>query len=105
MACPDNKVSDKANHVCTANQMLEGGFVAKTSILKPKPSLLYLGVHINQGIVSYLVETSARHSFMSSKFAKELGLLMRRAGKPINVRFAKCEPHETKELALHVTLK
>ena len=29
---------------------------------------------------------------------------MRTTGKPINVQFAKRKPHETKEVALHVTL-
>ena len=42
---------------------------------------------------------------MSPKLAKELGLPTRRAGKPINVRFAKGKPHKTKEVALHVNLK
>ena len=42
---------------------------------------------------------------MSPKLARELGLPTRRAGKPINVRFAKGESHETKEVALHVNLK
>ena len=103
--CPDNKVSAKASHVCAADQMLEGGFVAKASSLKPRPSLLYLEAQINGKNVSCLVDTGATHSFMSPKLAKELGLLTQKAGKPINVRFAKGEPHETKELALHVTLK
>jgi hypothetical protein len=34
-----------------------------------------------------------------------LGLLTGRVGKPINVRFAKGEPHETNEVALNVNLK
>ena len=44
-----------------------------------------------------LVETGAMHFFMSSKLAKELGLPMRRAGKSINVLFAKREAHEGNE--------
>ena len=42
---------------------------------------------------------------MSPKLARELGLSTWRAGKPINERFAKGEPHKTKEVALHVNLK
>jgi hypothetical protein len=42
---------------------------------------------------------------MSPKLAKELGLPTGRAGKPINVRFAKGEPHETKEVVWNVNLK
>ena len=103
--CPDNKVSSKASHVCAVDRMLEGGFVAKASSLKPRPSLLYLEAQINGKNVSCLVDTGATHSFMSPKLARELGLPTRRAGKPINVRFAKGEPHETKEVALHVNLK
>ena len=103
--CPNNKVSTKASHVCAADRMLEGGFVAKASSLKPRPSLLYLEAQINGKNVSCLVDTGATHSFMSPKLARELGLPTRRAGKPINVRFAKGEPHETKEVALHVNLK
>jgi hypothetical protein len=105
MACPDNKVNVKKNRGCTADQMLEGGFVAKASSLKPRPSLLFLEAEINGRNVSCLVDTGATHSFMSPKFAKELVLPTGRAGKPINVRFAKGEPHETKEVALNVNLK
>ena len=103
--CPNNKVSTKASHVCAADRMLEGGFVAKASSLKPRPSFLYLEAQINGKNVSCLVDTGATHSFMSPKLARELGLPTQRAGKPINVRFAKGEPHETKEVALHVNLK
>ena len=98
-------MSTKASHVCVADRMLEGGFVAKASSLKPRPSLLYLEAQINGKNVSCLVDTGATHSFMSPKLARELGLPTWRAGKPINVRFAKGEPHETKEVALHVNLK
>jgi hypothetical protein len=103
--CPDNKVSVKTNRDCTADQMLEGGFVAKASSLRPRPSFLYLEAKINGRNVSYLVDTWATHSFMSPKFAKELGLPTGRARKPMNVRFAKGEPHEPKEVALNVNLK
>ena len=103
--CPDNKVSTETSHVCAADQMLEGGFVAKVSSLKLRPSLLYLEAQINGKNVSCLIDTGAIHSFMSPKLARELGLPMWRAGKPINVRFANGEPHETKEVALHVNLK
>ena len=104
-ACSDNKMSVKTNHVCAADQMLEGGYVAKASSLKPRPSLLYLEAQINGKNVSCLVDTWTTHSFMSPKLAKELGLPTRRTGKPINARFAKDEPHETKEVALNMTLK
>ena len=87
--CPDNKVSTEASHVCAADRMLEGGFVAKASSLKPRPSLLYLEAQINGKNVSCLVDTGAMHSFMSPKLARELGLPTQRAGKSINVRFAK----------------
>jgi hypothetical protein len=104
-ACPDNKVNVKTNRGCTADQMLEGGFVAKTSSLKSRRSLLYFEVEINGRNVSCLVDTGAMHSLISPKFTKELGLLTGRAGKSINVRFAKGEPHETNEVALNVNLK
>jgi hypothetical protein len=104
-ACPDNKVSVETNRGCTADQMLEGGFMAKASSLKPRPNLLYLEAKINDRNVSCLVDTGATHSFMSPKLAKELGLPTGRAGKPINVWFAKGKPHETKEVALNVNLK
>ena len=42
---------------------------------------------------------------MSPKLARELGLPTQRVSKPINVRFAKGKPHETKKVALHVNLK
>jgi hypothetical protein len=78
---------------------------AQRSSLKPRPSLLYLEAEINGRNVSCLVDTRATHSFMSPKLAKELGLPTGRVGKPINVRFAKGEPHETKEVVLNVNLK
>ena len=103
--CPNNKVSTKASHICAANRMLEGGFVAKASSFKPRPSLLYLEAQINGKNVSCLVDTWATHSFMSPKLARELVLSTWRAGKPIKVQFAKGELHETKEVALRVNLK
>ena len=103
--CPDNKVSVKENRGCAADQMLEGGFVAKASSLKPRPSLLYLEAKIAGRNVSCLVGTGATRYFMSPKLAKELGLPMRRAGKPINVRFVKGELHKTKEMAFNMHLK
>ena len=51
------------------------------------------------------VDKEATHSFMSPKLIMCWGLPMHMAGKPINGRFAKGKPHETKEVALHVTLK
>jgi clan AA aspartic protease (TIGR02281 family) len=85
--------------------MLEGGFVAKASSLKPRPGLLYLEAQINGKQVSYLVDTGATHSFMSPKLAKELGLPTKEVSKPINVPFAKGERHQAKEVALDVTLR
>jgi hypothetical protein len=102
--CRDNKVSVKTNRGCTADQMLEGGFVANASSLKPRPNILYLKDEINDRNVSCLVDTGATHFFMSLKLAKELGLPTGRAGKPINVWVAKGEPHETKEIALNVNI-
>jgi hypothetical protein len=69
--CPDNKVSVKTNRGCIADKMLEGGFVAKASSLKPKLTILYLEAKINGRNVSCLVDTGATHSFMSPKLAKE----------------------------------
>ena len=95
----------QANHVCTGDQMIEGGFVAKASSLKAKLRFLYLNAQINGKNVSCLVIPGPTHSFMSPSLAKELGLPARRVDKPIYVRFAKGKPHETKEVALNVTLK
>ena len=64
-----------------------------------------LEAQINGKNVSCLVDIGATHSFMSPKLAKEFDLPMQTVGKPINVRFAKGKPHETKEVALHVNLK
>ena len=85
--------------------MLEGDFVAKASSLKPRPSFLYLKAQINGKNVSCLIDIRVTHSFMSPKLARILDLPMWRAGKPINIRFAKGEPYETQEVALHVNLK
>ena len=71
-ACLDNKVSVKTNHVCAADRMLEGGFIAKASNLELRSSFLYLEVQSNRKMVSSLVDTGATHSFMSPKLAKEL---------------------------------
>ena len=63
----------KSNHVVAEDQMLDGGFVAKASSLKPMPILLYILAQINGGIVSW-VDNEARHSFTSHKVTRELGL-------------------------------
>jgi hypothetical protein len=88
-----------------ANQMLEGGFLAKVSDFKPRPSLLYLEAKISGRDLSCLIDIEATQSFMSSKLAKELDLRVQKASKSINVHFAKGEPHKTQEVALDVTLE
>lgn len=103
--CPDKKVSTTASLACVEDRMLEGGFVAKASSLKPRPGLLFLEAQVKDKDVSCLVDTGATHSFMSPKLARELGLPLQKASKPINVRFAKGEPHKTEEVALQVTLR
>ena len=54
--------------------MFDGGFVAKGSSLKPRPSLMYLEAQMIGRIVSG-VDMEAMHFFMSSKFARDLGLV------------------------------
>jgi hypothetical protein len=85
--------------------MLEGGFLAKVSDFKPRPSLLYLEAKISGRDLSCLIDIEATQSFMSSKLAKELDLRVQKASKSINVHFAKGEPHKTQEVALDVTLE
>ena len=103
--CSNNKVNTKACHVCPIDQMLEGDIVAKASSPKPMPNLLYFEAQINRKNVSSLVDTRATHSFMSLKLAKELGLPLQRASKPIKVWFVKDKLYEMKEVTLHVTLE
>ena len=85
--------------------MLEGGFLAKVNGFKPRPSLLYLEAKISGRDLSCLIDIGAMQSFMNSKLAKKLDLRVQKASKPINVCFAKDEPHKTKEVALDVTLE
>ena len=79
--------------------------MAKASSLTPRPGLLYLEAPVNNKQVSCLVDTGATHSFMSLKLARELGLPTKEVSKPINVRFAKGEPHQAREVALDVTIR
>ena len=83
--------------------MFKGGFVAKASSFNPRPSLLYFEAKINRRNVLCLVDLGVTHSLASLKLAKKLGLLTDRADKTINMQFVKTKPHETKEVALHVT--
>jgi hypothetical protein len=53
--------------------MLEYDFVANISILKPKPSFLYLEVEMEDRNVLW-VDKKITHSFMSRKLNRELGL-------------------------------
>ena len=56
--------------------------------------------------MSYVcVDKEAMHSFMSSKLQKTWGLLTRKAGKPINMRFTKGKLHKLKKVALDFTLQ
>ena len=93
----------KTNHVVAADRILDGGFLAKASSLKPKPSLLCLQAQMNARNVSW-VDNEAKHYFLSLKLTRSWGLSTRRARKPIHMRFGKDEPHETNEVALHVAL-
>ena len=40
--CSNNKVSIKASHICIANRMLEGGFVAKATIVEKLSFMIIL---------------------------------------------------------------
>jgi len=53
--------------------MLDIGFVAKASSLKPRPSLLYLEAQMSGRNVSS-VDKETMHSFMSLKLTRKLGL-------------------------------
>jgi hypothetical protein len=53
--------------------MLDVGFVAKASSLRPKPSLLYLEAQISGRNVSWVYK-NATHSFMSLKLIRKLEL-------------------------------
>jgi predicted aspartyl protease len=67
--------------------------VVKASGLKPKPSLLYPEARIIGRNLSCLVDTGAMQSFMNPNLDNELDLQVQKESKPINVRFAKGEPH------------
>jgi len=53
--------------------MLDTGFMAKATTLKPRPSLLYLGVQVSGRNVSW-VDREETHSFMNPKFTRKVGL-------------------------------
>src|ERR1700737_5658393 len=48
------------------DRMLDNGFVAKASSLKPRPSILYLEAQMNGRLVSW-VDKELRHSFTNPK--------------------------------------
>jgi hypothetical protein len=50
------------------------------------------------------VDKETTYFFMSPSSLGCWGLPTRKAGKPINMRFRKDEPHEINEVVLHVTL-
>ena len=91
----------KPNHVVAADRMLDGGFGAKASSLKPRSSVLYLEAQMNGRNVSW-IDKEATHAFISSKPIGGWDLPAGRAGKPTKVQFAKGEPHEANETAMHV---
>ena len=62
----------KPNHIAAVDQMLDDGFVAKASSLKPRPSISYLEAQMNGRNVSW-VDKEATNSFMSPKLRKGLG--------------------------------
>ena len=83
--------------------MLEGGFVAKASSLKTRPSLLYLEAQINGQNISCLVPIRGIFS-MSSMLIHELDFKTHRADMPSKIFFAKNKPYVINEVALHMTL-
>lgn len=77
----------------------------KASSLKPRPCFWYFEARINGRNVLCLVDLGARYYFLSPKLTMKLGLPTRKADKQIIVQFTSNEMHETKEVALYVTLK
>ena len=63
--------STKINHDVLADQIFDGGFVAKTITLEPKPSFLYLYAQIYGRNVLHLVAKVATQSFMSPKVTRD----------------------------------
>jgi hypothetical protein len=55
--------------------VLDSGFVAKASSLKPRPILLYLDGQMKGKNVLYMGIKGTTHSFMSPKLTRELGLV------------------------------
>jgi hypothetical protein len=102
--CRKKNISLKTTQFCDVDQILECGFVAKASSLKPRPSLLYLEAQISNRDTSFFVDTGATYS-MSPNLAKELGLQVQKASKSMNVLFLKDKPYNTKDVALDVTLE
>ena len=76
--------------------LLGGGFVTKVSFWigcrNPGSGLKFLQGQINDQHVFMLVDTEARHSFMSPQMVKSLGLFSMKVNNLIEVRFAKGEP-------------
>ena len=60
--------------------MLDVGFMAKASSLKPKPSLWYLEAQMSGRNVLW-IDKEATHSFMSLKLIKKLGLAGAESGQ------------------------
>ena len=77
--------------------------MTKASRLRPKQTISYLEVQINDRNVSW-VDKEATHFFLSPKLIMCWGLPTRRASKPINVRFAKGEPYKIKIMVKLLTL-
>ena len=55
------------------DRMLDGGFVATASSLKPRPSLFYLEAQMNEKYLSW-VEKEATDAFMNPKLIRGLRL-------------------------------
>ncbi len=79
--------------------------MAKASKPKLNPRLLFLKGSIHDHDVSFLLDTSATHSFVSLRLAMELGLQLKESSKPIKVQFAKSKPHNTSKVATNVKVK
>ena len=58
----------KANYVVAVDYILQGGFVANPSSLKPRPNLLYLKAQIIERNISCLVD--------KKKFVKTLAIFL-----------------------------
>jgi hypothetical protein len=83
----------------------EGKFLGNASVATLGPNLILLNYKVGINVVSYLLDFETMHLFVKPNVVKQLGWVVKKVVKPIQVQLAKGDVKSVHVVALGANLK